>query len=1314
MKFFIVCVFLCGFLNIALCIDKSASFRFANFPANFQWGIKDSCEHLPSDVKVPLLKELGVNVYKFSLDWNLDSQGGLTIDPATLTGYQDSVIELENIGIKSHVVLFDTKDKDVIDKLTSMDSVTELCNSATYVFQNLTEKVALWSSFAFNGIQTSFAASSNEELINTAYFILQAHSCIYNSLKNIHQKGQLGIDIQGSWFVAQSHSLSKTDPSTEKALALDVDLFLQPLIGRDIAKEYFGLNVPHFSPEQIINVNNSLDFVTLTYRGTFEVNEDTELQSLYSSEVDSDKNGGLQKLLKHVGRSLSKTVQIYVSDVGIQTNNVIVKDKERVNWMRSNIQQVLKSIQIDRNSNIGGYVIPSFVDTEHCPELTGIFSNTPDQNFPVRKASAVLYKQIIHDNGFERGFNGIGGFPSGEISHEDGIYYDDFPDNFGWSSATSAYQIEGGWNADGKGLSIWDTRSHTPNIIHNNETGDVACDSYNKYKDDVKLLKDLGVKFYRFSIAWTRLMPDGTTDYINQRGINYYNNLIDALLADGITPMITLFHWDLPQNLMDNGGWLNETIKDRFKDYAKLCFEKFGDRVNYWITFNEPKIITVSGYDDGWFPPGHHSHGQEGYIAAHNLIKAHAEAYHVFKQTQNGKIGITISVGWPEPVHMYDPEDLEASERDTQFSCGWFAHPIFVDGDYSPIMKKLVSEKSYQQGFNVSRLPEFTDEEKTFINGTFDFFGLNFYSAGLVTSDYGTSEVPSYYNDKDTKGVDNPNYLGSGSSWLHVTPFGMRKILNWVKRTYNNVPVYVTESGVSDRNGTLMDYHRIHYYRTYINELLKAIKLDGCNVKGFTAWSLMDNFEWNTGYSERFGIHYINFTDPDRKRTPKGSAYWYRQLISENAFTKGYPGIGGRGTAPDYVGKTLKGIFPPDFVWGMEGLRSDTLEVSDLIQALVKMKVGFYKFKIPWNGILPRAGSIEDTNEVNKYTQLIKQLRQNNIAPWISLDYFDVPKHLQDAGSWSNNSTVIEFENYARVCFSTFGDIVETWLSLDNANLYLRQFDSLDQFAIMSNLLLAHNSAFHIFKTEFRRQYGTFGLALLGEWHEPQNEFSTSDWEASETAMKNGIGRIAEPIFGNSPKKNELPDVRVSADMVFVDISKLKWCTQDPSTAVTCISDTDFRRDPSYRQEGTQWAVRKTLNWIKRSYGNIPVYVTSTNFTNNVLSSNQSELTTLIQENVNEVLKAAILDDVRVAGYLFPIIRPTESTLSAEARILGDIITQYGSESAAIDQPACSATTPVYPTTDTEHKHKTNASSMPQSTVYTLMSTLFWLMMIKS
>ncbi|WAR02824.1 LPH-like protein, partial [Mya arenaria] len=681
----------------------------------------------------------------------------------------------------------------------------------------------------------------------------------------------------------------------------------------------------------------------------------------------------------------------------------------------------------------------------------------------------MLFK-IIHDNGFERGFNGIGGFPSGEISHEDGIYYDDFPDNFGWSSATSAYQIEGGWNADGKGLSIWDTRSHTPNIIHNNETGDVACDSYNKYKDDVKLLKDLGVKFYRFSIAWTRLMPDGTTDYINQRGINYYNNLIDALLADGITPMITLFHWDLPQNLMDNGGWLNETIKDRFKDYAKLCFEKFGDR---------PKIITVSGYDDGWFPPGHHSHGQEGYIAAHNLIKAHAEAYHVFKQTQNGKIGITISVGWPEPVHMYDPEDLEASERDTQFSCGWFAHPIFVDGDYSPIMKKLVSEKSYQQGFNVSRLPEFTDEEKTFINGTFDFFGLNFYSAGLVTSDYGTSEVPSYYNDKDTKGVDNPNYLGSGSSWLHVTPFGMRKILNWVKRTYNNVPVYVTESGVSDRNGTLMDYHRIHYYRTYINELLKAIKLDGCNVKGFTAWSLMDNFEWNTGYSERFGIHYINFTDPDRKRTPKGSAYWYRQLISENAFTKGYPGIGGRGTAPDYVGKTLKGIFPPDFVW--------------------------------------------------------------------------------DAGSWSNNSTVIEFENYARVCFSTFGDIVETWLSLDNANLYLRQFDSLDQFAIMSNLLLAHNSAFHIFKTEFRRQYGTFGLALLGEWHEPQNEFSTSDWEASETAMKNGIGRIAEPIFGNSPKKNELPDVRV--------------------------------------------------------------YVTSTNFTNNVLSSNQSELTTLIQENVNEVLK---------------------------------------------------------------------------------------------
>ncbi|KAJ8314417.1 hypothetical protein KUTeg_008030 [Tegillarca granosa] len=333
-----------------------------------------------------------------------------------------------------------------------------------------------------------------------------------------------------------------------------------------------------------------------------------------------------------------------------------------------------------------------------------------------------------------------------------------FPENFVWGAATASYQVEGGWNAD-------------------------ACDSYHKYEEDVKLLKNLKVNHYRFSISWSRILPKGTLEVINKNGVVYYNNLINALMKEGITPIVTLYHWDLPQALQEEGGWLNKFYQ---RSLRGVCAVKF------WITLNEPYVVSYHGHEIGAMAPGIKGNGDKIYIAAHTLIKSHANAYRI--------IGITLNVHWQVAKNPFSPADVKAADTATQFQYGWFAHPV-------------------------------------------------------------------------------------GSTWLKVTPTAIRKMIKWTKDYLGpNVPIYITENGVSDRNGTLQDSHRIYYYNLYINEVLKAIRLGGCDVRGYMAWSLMDNFEWARGYSERFGLHYVDFNDPKRPRTPKKSVDFYSKLISNNGF----------------------------------------------------------------------------------------------------------------------------------------------------------------------------------------------------------------------------------------------------------------------------------------------------------------------------------------------------------------------------------------------------------------------------------------------
>lgn len=474
----------------------------------------------------------------------------------------------------------------------------------------------------------------------------------------------------------------------------------------------------------------------------------------------------------------------------------------------------------------------------------------------------------------------------------DAFYYGKFPDDFKWSTATSSYQIEGAWNINDKGESIWDTFTHEGSHVANNDTGDVACDSYHKYETDVSLIKEMGVSNYRFSLSWPRLLPNGLPESASEDGLRYYNALIDELLANDINPQVTLYHWDLPQALEDNGGFLSDSFPQWFNDYADYCFESFGDRVKFWITFNEPWIIAVLGYGDGVFAPGGKGIGDDVYIASHNLIKGHAMAYRTYdtnyRQEQMGEIGITLNSDFVEPYDRSKQEDVEAASRSLRFGLGWYANPIFINGDYPDVMREKIDRKSDAQGLNQSRLPEFTEDEKQMILGTSDFFGLNHYTTQYC-EEPGTEDLsnpPSYYKDGDVVQWKDESWPKSGSVWLQVVPWGIRRLLVWIRDEYGqNVPIYVTENGISTRDvSDLDDQDRINYYKSYINEVLKAIRIDEVDVRGYTAWSLLDNFEWASGYTERFGLHYVDFTDPDRPRTQKNSSMEYAKIVADNGF----------------------------------------------------------------------------------------------------------------------------------------------------------------------------------------------------------------------------------------------------------------------------------------------------------------------------------------------------------------------------------------------------------------------------------------------
>jgi beta-glucosidase len=435
-----------------------------------------------------------------------------------------------------------------------------------------------------------------------------------------------------------------------------------------------------------------------------------------------------------------------------------------------------------------------------------------------------------------------------------------FPDDFLWGAATSAYQIEGSPLADGAGPSIWQRFVHSPGLIASGETGEVACDHYRRYQADVELMAELGLNAYRFSVAWGRVLPEGR-GRVNPAGLGFYDRLVDTLLGHGIQPVVTLYHWDLPAALDDAGGWLNRDSAEWFADYAQVMFRALGDRVPMWTTINEPWVITDGGYLHGVLAPGHRNLF-EAPIASHNLLRAHGTAVRAYRAEAKHRIGLVVNL---EPKYPASdaPADLAATRRADAYMNRQYLDPVF-HGRYPGELREIFGPA----------WPQHSESDLEGIRQPIDFLGINYYTRNVTRHDELALPLRA-------SGVHQPNHAYTETGW-EVFPAALTAILLWVKERYGDLPLYITENGAAFYDppkpveGRVEDPLRVHYYRGHLRAAHQA-RHQGVNLRGYFAWSLLDNFEWSLGYSKRFGLVHVDYET--QRRTPKASARYYAEVI---------------------------------------------------------------------------------------------------------------------------------------------------------------------------------------------------------------------------------------------------------------------------------------------------------------------------------------------------------------------------------------------------------------------------------------------------
>ncbi len=443
-----------------------------------------------------------------------------------------------------------------------------------------------------------------------------------------------------------------------------------------------------------------------------------------------------------------------------------------------------------------------------------------------------------------------------------------FPADFLWGTATASYQVEGAWNEDGKRPSIWDDYCHSDNKrVFQRQNADVAIDEYHRYKEDVAYIKKLNCNAYRFSVSWARILPEGTGK-VNEKGVEYYDNLINELIKNGIKPVITLFHWDLPLCLQQKGGFVNREILSWFEEYAKVCFERFGDRVDYWITINEPTVFAFSGYMLGVVPPCIKDYAK-AFLAAHHALLAHGRTVRLFrKMNLKGKIGFALDIIPKFPAK--DTEEDRRAARLANVTTQYFFYEAVVYGRYPSEALKFFSERGAD--VNVS------EEDMNCIGEKCDFFGFNYYLTQTVEYEKGNGIADCKY--VFCRGLP----VAPQSQW-EIDPNGLYDLLKKITEDIGpDIPIIITENGIcyEDKvlpDGSINDEERKEYVRVHLEAIRRALA-DGINIKGYFNWTAFDNFEWNNGFSTRFGMIYVDFVT--QQRTIKKSGEFYAEYIKEN------------------------------------------------------------------------------------------------------------------------------------------------------------------------------------------------------------------------------------------------------------------------------------------------------------------------------------------------------------------------------------------------------------------------------------------------
>jgi beta-glucosidase len=445
-----------------------------------------------------------------------------------------------------------------------------------------------------------------------------------------------------------------------------------------------------------------------------------------------------------------------------------------------------------------------------------------------------------------------------------------FPDDFLWGAATAAYQIEGSPLADGAGASTWHRFSHTPGNTTNGDTGDIACDHYNRYESDIALMRELGLKAYRLSISWSRILPEGR-GRVNQKGIDFYSRLIDVLLEAGIIPNVTLYHWDLPAALDDRGGWLNPDIAGWFGDYAATMFDAVGDKVPMWSTINEPFVVMDGGYMHGNLAPGHRNIF-EAPIVTHNLLRAHATAVLAFRawNVPDSRIGLVVNLDRKYPASDSE-QDTVAAQRFHAYGNEHYLDPVFF-GAYPDGLREIFDDAWV----------EWPAADMKLIRQPIDFLGVNYYTRMVVKHD----DVRLPLKAHAVAQIGEPH---TEMGW-EVYPAALTEVLTWIKHRYGDIPLYITENGSafadppSAIDGSINDPLRVAYLDSHLKAARKAIE-QGVNLRGYFAWSLLDNYEWSHGYTKRFGIVHVDYTT--QERTIKNSGRFYSDVIRTNGASLG-------------------------------------------------------------------------------------------------------------------------------------------------------------------------------------------------------------------------------------------------------------------------------------------------------------------------------------------------------------------------------------------------------------------------------------------